>query len=179
MDRQLTLWSGGRIVLAGLLGAIFYAVVTHVFAAPPIRMLSMSEQDSVAVRGGVIELLVHRKASKICPVHTDRVLWQWRDGPDHKKIPYIVPLPFRSTAIVPDGADIFVVSVDVPGNIERGDWFYVARSEYDCAWFPNWFGGDALQTQPIPIKVVDPTPSSNPKVIMTPAPLTIVAEPKP
>jgi hypothetical protein len=142
----------GKLVVSMVIGAIVFSVVVHFTGSPPLRVLSLAEQGEVTLQGARLELAVSRLSDKRCDVHTDRELWRWeiRNG---ERIRVVVPLPFRSNVIVPDGEEKYIVSMDVPATIGPGQWFFVAQSRFDCGWLPGWFEHDVIRTADVPITI--------------------------
>ena len=163
-----------RLTLFALtLGWVLSFVMMQYLQPPPVRLLSETEEDGVAFRGGRIELEVHRHVNRVCTSHADRVLrrYEVRHG---KSILVIVPLGLRSQVLVPVGVERYIVSLDLPGNIATGQWSYVARVSYECPVLHWLWTPTPIQTTDIPIMVQDTPATSRAPVIVQPGPVTIV-----
>jgi hypothetical protein len=145
------------VVLRGsgfLAGCLLTYIVLVEAAGAPVTIVSIHEIDGIAVRGGRIELMFDRRQSRSCPAIVDRQLWRWQEV-EGRRVQHIVPLPSISAPITQPGATHVLLSIEVPGSIAPGDWFYVSRTTYDCPWMV-WFGsGTQTRSPDVPVTITE------------------------
>jgi hypothetical protein len=133
----------------GAAGMFSYVTFFNLISMPLQQVTSIQEADGIAYVGGKIQLIVTLVPGRLCPSRTDRVLWRSIDDPSNPdyKIPEIHKLESGSI-VVPLGARRFIVSIDIPDDIEPGDWWYVSRTSYECPWWDNLNSAMAGRTNP-------------------------------
>jgi len=158
-------------VVSGIAGCLSVLVYSYFTAAPPIRIMSETQQERPIIRGGRLELTVHTQVSGACPFQTDRNLWRIEhrgpagdpgvDGPVRAKwakgVRIVIPLPVTSTVISHPGENYYVLSLPLPEGIGVGTWNYLVRTRPLCGVLHGLFEPSPLQSKDIPIKIRDPT----------------------
>jgi len=160
-----------RTVAGSIGGCLMMMAYSYFTAAPPIRIMSETQQERPIIRGGRLELTVHTQVSGACPFQTDRNLWRIEhrgpagdpgvDGPVRAKwakgVRIVIPLPVTSTVISHPGENHYVLSLPLPEGIGVGTWNYLVRTRPLCGVLHGLFEPSPLQSADIPIEIRDPT----------------------
>lgn len=163
----------------GMLGGVVGLIVAVVIVGEqrgrvPVVVTHLDEADHIALRGGVIALLVTRIRTSDCDSKTRRWLWQ----PMTPGTPENEPKRWRllqESAPPPMQVGVtttYEVDVPVPSDITAGQWYFRSEARDTCAWGSQLLGV-IVGTQPrvsvdVPIQVRDPSPE-NPNRLVIPS----------
>jgi hypothetical protein len=146
---------------AGLFGMLSTLVTTSYFNLQPQQIItSVREDDGISYVGGKLKLIITRVPGKICPTRTDRSIWRNVPDPDNpgQMMPDIKKLE-NGGIVVPLGYKRYMVTIDLPADIETGQWFYASRTVYECSVFSDiaayWNGrSNPTQSPDTPVMIV-------------------------
>jgi hypothetical protein len=165
-----------------LCGPIFFGTMLWMGSQPAVVVTDLSEEDGVAIRGGMLDLHGVVQRSRICPVRVERWLWQPvldadgtpQLGRDGKPRTRWVGLDHDASPPLPVGQEDYIVEIPVPPQVEPGLWYYRGRAQEQCSWLARVAGLKLRDTHDVPVRIENPSAAEPATAVIPPAPVELV-----
>lgn len=123
-------------------------------SGPSVTIQTIEEADGVVSGDTGIDLIVRAVRTRFCPSVTSRFVWRWveRDGEQIKQYKTVLGPPIPPTP--EPGAEHYMLTLDLPANLPKGQWYYQSVSVFDCAWVPGLDNSTIRRSPSVPIEVL-------------------------
>ncbi len=144
----------GRVAMVALGLVVGTALASYSHRTAPVVITGMHEADGIALRGGMIDLVMTTDRSRFCPSETQRYLWRWTEIEGEQTRQFV---PLVQTAAPPgSGSGRVMLSIPVPLPVAPGEWFYRAITIERCSWLPAPLRPYVWRTPDVAVRIGNP-----------------------
>lgn len=139
---------GPLAIVIGYLGAVILVPV------PAVAVTNAHEDDSIAVQGGTLNIVVKLHRVGFCPTETQRYMWRMVEV-NGTLVAQFVPLIVTIMPLVSPVEDV-MLSLTLPPQVTPGLWFYQSLSIERCSMLPANIGQRMFRSPNVEVNILAP-----------------------